>query len=787
MTPARKAWSWRSIPTDNKTESMTPTAVNGFEGRFGQWVVRRRWVILAATVAVLLSAGSGIRRLRITSDSRIFFSEGSPLLDALLELEETFNRDQYVFILIGPAEGHVFTRRMLTLIDDLTRQCRQIPYASRVDSLVNFPRVCATEDEVAVTEWFSDANSLPPAEIERLGRELLDEPLAVRHVVSADARVAMVRTTVLRPGRSQKEVPQIAQYALDMIGAFQRRHPDVAFHMTGSIAADFAIGRIGRRDLMTLIPSMLGVLVVVVGLTLRSAMPTIGTLAVIVMSMVTGLGLAGWLGITMNAASVCAPTLILTLAVADSVHIQSVALRLLNAGGSRAEAFAESLAVNLRPVFLTSITTAIGFATFNFSDSPPFRELGNVVALGVTAAFFYSVLSLPALMTVLPLRAAGGRRAPAGPACRRLAEFVVRRRRILVGLTLGASILPASGIAFLRIDDCIEENFKEDHWFREASAYYNEHMGGFHTIQYAIGSGQEGGICDPVYLERLDAFAGWYRSLPEVVSVVCLSDLMKRLNAVMGDDAARRLPRTREQAAQLLFTYEMSLGFGHDMSSRISVDKSSSRMVVGCRNVTSRKMRAIERQAEQWLRDNAPEPMRAPGTGLSMIWSHIALQNCTAMLWACLWALLLIAGIISVTLRSLKFGLLSLAPNVLPILTAFGIWGYLYGQFGLGLSIIAAMAIGIVVDDTVHFLCKYLHARHLEGLTSPDAVRYAFAAVGTAMWVTTVALVAGFCVLMFSGYRMNSDMGLMSAITVTLALVMDFFFMPPLLMSVDKT
>ncbi len=767
---------------------MTPTAVNGLEHKFGQWVVRRRWVILAVTAVAVLLAGLGIRRLRITSDSRIFFAEGNTLLEALLELEETFNRDQHVFIMVGPAEGDVFNRRMLTLIADLTDQCRHIPYASCVDSLVNFPRVRATDDEVAVTDWFADVNALSPREIERLGRELLAEPLAVRSVVSPDARVAMIRTTVIRPGLAQDEVPRIARYALSLIETLERRYPDVVFHMTGSIAADYAFGQISRKDLTTLVPLMLGVLVVVVGLTLRSPAPTAGTLAVIIMSMITGLGLAGWLGITMNAASVCAPTLILTLAVADSVHIQSVAHRLLLTGRSRPEAFAESLAVNLRPVFLTSITTAIGFLTLNLSDAPPFRELGNIVALGVTAAFFYSVLSLPALMTVLPLRTGIGDGGPAGLSCRRLADFVVSRRRVLLWATLAWAAVLTTGVARLRIDDRIEENFDEDHWFRAASAYYDKHMGGFHAIQYAIGSGQEGGICEPAYLERLDAFSQWYRARPEVANVVCLADLMKRLNAVMGDgaDGGRQLPLTREQAAQQLLTYEMSLGFGHDMSSQISVDRSSSRMVIGCRNVTTRQMQAIEGQARQWLQANAPEPMRARGTGLSMIWSQIARQNCVAMLWACLWALLLIAGIIAVTLRSVRFGLLSLVPNVLPILMAFGVWGRLYGQFGLGLSIIAAMAIGIVVDDTVHFLSKYLHARRHEGLTAEGAVRYAFAAVGTAMWVTTVALAAGFCVLMFSSYRMNSDMGLMSVITIGLALAMDFFLLPPLLMSVDK-
>jgi predicted RND superfamily exporter protein len=117
---------------------------------------------------------------------------------------------------------------------------------------------------------------------------------------------------------------------------------------------------------------------------------------------------------------------------------------------------------------------------------------------------------------------------------------------------------------------------------------------------------------------------------------------------------------------------------------------------------------------------------------------------------------------------------------------AFGIWGMLVGQIGLGLSVIVSLTIGIVVDDTIHFLSKYLRARREADMDPTDAVRYAFNTVGTAMWVTTVALVAGFAVLTASGYTVNAQMGLLSAITISLALLLDFFFLPALLLIVDR-
>jgi predicted RND superfamily exporter protein len=117
---------------------------------------------------------------------------------------------------------------------------------------------------------------------------------------------------------------------------------------------------------------------------------------------------------------------------------------------------------------------------------------------------------------------------------------------------------------------------------------------------------------------------------------------------------------------------------------------------------------------------------------------------------------------------------------------AFGLWGMLVGEVGLALSVVTGMTLGIVVDDTVHFLSKYLRARREQGLGSQDAVRYAFSTVGKAMWVTSVVLIAGFLMLTLSPFRMNVDMGLLTAVTIAFALAADFLFLPPLLMKVDR-
>ena len=150
-------------------------------------------------------------------------------------------------------------------------------------------------------------------------------------------------------------------------------------------------------------------------------------------------------------------------------------------------------------------------------------------------------------------------------------------------------------------------------------------------------------------------------------------------------------------------------------------------------------------------------------------------------------ALILISALLGVALRSVRYGLISLLPNLAPAAMGFGIWYFIDGQVGLALSVVAGMTLGIVVDDTVHFLSKYRHARIDKGKNAEEAVHYAFASVGRALWITTLVLVAGFLVLAQSSFKINADMGLLTAITILIALVVDFLFLPPLLMKLDQT
>ncbi len=758
------------------------------EAVWGKWVVRHRWLIIITTIIVVSIAAAGTRFLTFNDDLRVFFSEENPQLKALEALENTYNRIDNILFVIAPEDGNVFTKETLAAIEDLTGASWQIPYSNRVDSITNFQHTRAEEDDLIVEDLVQNAGSLTAADIKRIRAVALSEPLLLNRLISPSGHVAGVNVNILLPRKSRDEVPEVSGFARRMADDFRTRHPGLDLYLTGAIMFDNAFAEATRDDMSTLIPVMFFTILVIIGLSVRSFAGTFATLIIILISTLSGMGLAGWLGMSLNPASANAPTIILVLAVADSVHILVTMLHRMRMGMNKDDAIAESLRINLQPVFLTSATTAIGFLSMNFSDAPPFHDLGNIVAAGVTAALLYSVTFLPALMAVVPVRIRTAPEKQEWSGCTRLADLVISHRKLIFRGTLVVIAVLTAGIMRLELNDNWIRYFDNRYDIRRASDFTQENLTGFNIIEYSLDSGETGGINDPAYLADVEKFADWYRRQPKVVNVNTITDTFKRLNRNMhGDDESYyRIPGKRDLAAQYLLLYEMSLPFGLDLNNQINVDKSATRMIVTMKDSTTRELREMDERARQWLKANAPGKMFTYGSGLSIIWAHISERNINSMLGASIGALALISAILILALRSVRLGLLSLIPNLAPAFMAFGIWGVIVGQAGLSLSVIVAMTLGIVVDDTIHFMSKYLRARRENGADPFEAIRYSFNTVGTAMWVTTAALVAGFMVLSLSGFKLNSEMGLMTAITITLALALDFLFLPVLLMKVDR-
>ena len=474
--------------------------------------------------------------------------------------------------------------------------------------------------------------------------------------------------------------------------------------------------------------------------------------------------------------------MILTLAIADSIHILVSFFLASQRGLIKREAIKESLRLNFQPVFLTSLTTMIGFLTLNFSDSPPFRDCGKVVAIGVIFAWIYSIVLLPALIMILPFKVKITKKTEL-PLMRKIANVtILHHRPILIGV-LTVIIGFGAFVPKNELYDVWAEYFDESMPVRQAIDFTQFNLTGIATVEYSLSANEENGVTNPEYLEGLEKYTNWLEQQPEVAHVNSFIHVMKRLNRNMhGDDPAwYKVPADRELAAQYLLLYEISLPFGLDLNNQVNIDKSATRVVVSIHRLSTVDLLAFADRAHEWMKANLPEYMVDQGSSRDIMFAHIGERNIDSMLQGTAIAIVLISLVLAIALKSYRYGLLSLLPNIAPAAIAFGIWGIVSGRVGVSLSIVTCMTLGIVVDYTVHLLSKYLRAKREQGLSTDDAIRYAFDTVGIALIVTTAILCVNFGILAFSNFSMNSQMGLMTAMTILIALILDFLFLPALL------
>ncbi|WP_274061632.1 efflux RND transporter permease subunit [Vibrio parahaemolyticus] len=744
-------------------------------------------LVLLATIFLIIVATIGGKNLYFRGDYDIFFDGTNKQLLAFDEIQTTFAKTDNLAIVIAPEDGDIFTPQTLSLIQKITVDAWQVPYSSRVDSIANYQHTEAFDDDLLVEDLLYSEYELTPERISKVKSIALSEPVLKSALVSEKGDVTVVNITVQLPEMDKTaEVEEVVSSINAMIDRYQRAYPDVTFHKAGIIAMNHAFMTATQDDSSTLVPTMLVVILVFLTIMLRSILSVIATLIVIIGSVMATMGISGWAGMFLSTATVNVPTLIMTLAVADCVHVIATMRQSMKNGFTKAQSIERSIALNFVPILITSVTTAIGFLMMNMSDSPVLRDFGNLSALGVMVACFLSVTLLPALLKLLPIHVKMETSQDQKHVMDRLGDFVVSQRRGLLPLSVVVIVVCASLIPLNKVNDESVEYFGQRNEFRQAADFMEERISGMTNISIAIKTNESQGIAAPDFLNTIGEFSSWLRGQPETDHVATLADVYKRLNKNMhGDDEAYySLPQERDLAAQYLLLYEMSLPYGLDLNNQINVDKSSIKMVLTVANLGSVELVDLENRIYQWFAEHAPQ-YQVVASSPSLMFAHIGETNMASMLSTLPITLVLISALLIFALRSVRLGLISLMPNIAPAVIGFGLWALISGEINLGLSVVVTLTLGIVVDDAVHFLSKYQRARR-EGQAAEQAVRYAFHTVGRALWITTVVLVAGFSVLAMSSFRLNADMGQLSAIVIFIALVVDFLFLPTLLMLFDK-
>jgi len=739
-------------------------------------LVRFHKLVAVIVIAVMMMLGAGLPKLKINNDVRTFLDPDELILERYDNFQDTYGSDANFFIVIVPTATNVFAPEALELILEIGIDSRDIPYFSSVTSIMENPY-----HPMMLAHAAMDDDSA----MQRYRTMILGSPLYLTRLVAPDGRAAAVKVNVSLPendGAARRDALDAARL---LVRQAAESNPTTAITLAGNIAVTEGMSeaiaantiRVGAVTIL-----LIGLFLILVT---RSIYATTATLLIVVLAVNATLGVVAWLGIELTVVAGFIPAAIATLAVADTIHLLVGFHVELQLGNDKITAVRNSMSSNARAITITSITSVAGVLMLNFSDAPPYREMGNMIALGVVIAYAMTMLLWPALMLWFP----APRKTPALLNYKMLSGLgrrTLKHRKLLVLVIGSVCILLIAQIQRNTLTESWHEYLGTDYEARIATDTVVEYFGGLHHVYYSLDSSETEGVFDVEYLNDVAAFQSWYKDQPEVNHVASIVDAFRAARFVYTDQDSEQI---RVQPKDIITTTLALRGQYPNPTSDASVwnaDYSASVIEVIFKPTDSATLLAVDLQATDWLKENSSNVSTTGGLGIDLVFAKINVSNVRNMIFGASVGLLMVTVLLIVLLRSFRLGLISVIPNIIPIGLAYGVWGIIDGKINMAVSVGLGICLGLVVDDTVHFLCKYRAARNDGRVDSLEAAQTAFKQVGTAVMVSSLVLMAGFSGSLIAEITPTRQTSTILIMTIGFAMLADLFLLPPLLAIFDK-
>jgi len=720
--------------------------------------------------------------LQIDPSTEPLLPRDDPARAAYQEAVRDFGDDE-VFV-IAMETDDVFGREHLERLRRITDAIEKLPEVRSVQSLTD---VIAFHWEPE-GEWidvgrFLDEIPDDPAELRRLRERALADPLYRRTIVSDDGRTAAVNVS-FREMTDKQFLDSRLEERIQVILAAEAE-PGLSFHIAGRPHLKHAVYHGMLRDLRVLVPVSLAVLALVLWVSFGTRRSVVLPLGVVAVAIVWTYGTIAFLDRPLSILTTMLGPMLISVGSVYGVHVVGrYEEEAATATSPHAAALATLEHVRL-PALVSGATTLIGFGANLISDVPAVFELGAFSLLGVAAMTLLTVMGIPPLLAILPLRDASTRTrlaAAIGDAfdarLLALSAFVARHASALVAafalLTLTSAVL----IPRIVIDTDYLSFFAEDKPVRRDFDAVNRLLSGAIPLFVSLDGGAPGAFHEPETLRALERLQHSADGAPHVSRTLSLVDTVRAMNRALEQDdpAQERIPETRAAIAELLFLAPK----GH-LGSFTNVDHSRANLWVRTGAVGSEAIREVETALEAAISAaRFPEGVRSAVTGNALLLARSADGIAESQPQTVGLAALVIFGLVWASLRSLKLGVVAMIPNLVPVIVYFGMLGAGVAPLSLPTSLIGSVALGITIDDTVHTLARYRDERRL-GLGSAAAVQQTARHVGRAVLITAAMLALGFAVMGLSDFAKVQEFGWLSAATLTVCLLTDLLLLPALL------
>jgi len=810
----------------------------GFYANVPEIIARHRVIYIVLLLAATLAVGAGIPGMNIDMSTESFFLENDPVKVTYQRFREYFGSDEFIFVVYRAKDGDVFSESSIAALDVIHRKLEALsadhgsepasPFARITDvtSLINVSYLEVEADTLRSREFIAGRPPETGADRDSLKAQARNHPNYIPSILNPQGDFGVIiidtnlgattaitdsdvddliaddafeETAPAAPGAVEFIRPNFWDYQV-LTDALQKVLDDspsgqyLQFYPVGNPVVMKFFADIFIHEVSFLSLAALGFIILTFYLLFRSLLAVLSAVVIVTTAIIWTLGACGWVGAPMTL--MITIIIFLTLTVADAVHLLSGYLYLCQEGLDRKQAVAEAFRTSGPACFLTSLTTMIGLLALLVVPVVPLKIFGVFAGMGVFLAFVFTLLILPLMMPHgLGANQRGRKRHQRHLIQRfiRKAEPLVYKAPGTVSLAfLGAAIFFAWGVTLIKVDTNMGQLISTRNIVRQNMDAVEENIGGTMDMEILVETGETDGLKAPRVLIAMDTLQSYLESEHDhlVVSTYSLANAAKESYQALNEDRREMyvIPTTRPMLAQTLLLFEGAAP--EDRTKLVTDDYADARISVRIRNRGSYEyipfMDAVQAKINAIvapLRSAHPN-LQVEITGVFALFMKLS----DVVSWSQIKSFSLALGVISVVFifvfRSIKGGLISIVPNLFPILVAFGTMGFMGFALDLDTLLVAPIAIGIAVDDTVHFLSRY-RMESLAGAPPRRAVQHTFREVGQAMVFTSLIMSAGFLMFTFSQHNGLSHFGLLSAVAIVSAVISDLFFLPRLCILTD--
>jgi len=755
---------------------------------FAKLLIKYRYLSIGLVLIAVCLLATGLTKLTFNPDLETYFPEGHPAVIRYNEIDDMFIPTDNLIIAVHSNEGTLFNGDSLKVIEELTKKSWTIPYSVRVDSLTNYSYVKSVNDDLIVEPFIEEAEKKSIEFFKKRENLVAGEDIIYKSLISEDKKTSVVSIIVDPPGPNKEDQnSELINYILGFIEPIKESNENLDIRLLGNPYLDYISPRIVKAEMPVVMPLMLLLIFFIVFLMIRSYVAVLATFVVILMSLIATFGSIGILGNPLNQMVTTIPILIITLALADCIHLFSIYFQNRIKGISSKESMEKSLEMNIQPLFLTTISTCIGFLCLNFIEVAPLRDFGNAVAIGIGFAFIFTIFFIAPIVSFFEVKTAS-KVTKQTRFSTSVGSFILKNGNKLIFSITSISFLILLCIPMNELDENPTQMYAEGFTsFSSDTLWLDEKLSVTFPVNF-LATNKEGQVSDPDFLKILDKFSVWLEEREQVNHVTSLANNMKNLNKSMhGDDPEwKKIPENADLSAQYLFFYEMSLPMGLDLNSSISQDRKSTKISATLKDMSANEFKEFNNEVLGYLRQNNLENMISEPSSFRVIFTYMVEAIVNSLLYGLFIGILLITLIIGLFFRSYLLPALSIFPNILPIGMGFGLWGLFVGDVGFMVAVGMGSTLGVIIDFTVHFLSKYELARKEFKKSVEDSIIYSFETVGFALIIMTVVLALGFSVLNLVTFIPIQDFAKFSVICFIGGLIINFLFLPNLLMKFDK-